>query len=370
VDFVGEVFMWRKVKVMRFMLVLIFLLAVRSSSHAIEGKIEEASIVGDTMYLCVSREGRSYGRSFVGEQPLFELKAWSLESHEISLSTGRSVGRWKVDVKRELRLDNSVQKTIRGMAGQNVYFEYSSALYLGPTRGRTNQHGSVVLFNRNGLRSLGAFPTNLNVYHESVSIPGLDGSLKQVFKAGAVLYTTNGVQTVPSPLSESPALAADWNAQRTAGFWWLTMGTFGPEAKWLWHLRYPPGPRRTNRLWDESLEMVQQIGPEITVLPIRHADAVLLWDGAVGTTILSKAKSAGASFRVDGPDGEGPNLGISSGAWISDPTARTLVLIQDTSSNGYLQKGVSLKVSKHLKMTVFRIEDGKLVSREVKMVLE
>lgn len=355
---------------MKFLLVLITSLALGNISHATDSTIEAASVVGDTMYLCVSREARSTGRSYLGEQPLFELRAWSLESHEVSLSTGRSLSRWKADVKRELRLDNSVQMSIHGMPGENMYFEYSSALYLGPMRGRTNQHGSVVLFNRNGLRKLGAFPTNLNLYQAFNVLPGVDGSLKLISKAGAVLYSTNGVQAVPSPLIESPALAEDWNNQRTGGDWGLTLGTFGPQGEFLWHLRYPLGVRSLDRFWDQRLEMVLQVGENVRVVPVHHPDAALLWDGDGGTIIISKAKNAESQFQVDSPAGEGPNLGVGSGALVSDPTARTVVIVHDASPYGFIERRMSVKLAKRLKMTVFRIEDGKVVGREVKLDLD
>lgn len=361
-------FVWLGMTLMKLIIVLVLLLALQGSASASEGLIEAASVVGDTLYLCVSREGRSTGRSYLGEQPLSELRAWSLESHQISLSTGRSLSRWKVDVKKELRLENSVQKGIAGMAGENLYFKYSSALYKGPMRGRTNQHGGVVLFNRHGLRRLGAFPTNVNWYREYLPLPGVDGSLKLIFEAGAVLFTTNGVQLVSSPLMESPALAEDWKREVTGSFSGLRIGTFGRGGEFLWHLRFPPG--RSSYNWDEPLEIVQQAREQVRVQQIRHWGAAVLWDGEASTMVLSQGKKSDWHLGIDRPNGERTDLGRCSGVFVADPTARTVVIIQDSADERVVRWLVDRRYERCLKLRVLRITEGKLADREVNVVLD
>lgn len=290
-----------------------------------------------------------------------------LESHEISLSAGRPLSRWKVDVKNELRLENSVQNGIAGMAGENVYFKYSSALYKGPMRGRTNQHGGVVLFNRHGLRRLGAFPTNVNWYHEYIPLPGVDGSLKLIFEDGAVLFATNGVQMVSSPLMESPALAEDWK-RRGARNWGFRFGTFGPGGEFLWHLRFPSG--RSSYNWDGPLEIVQQARERVLVQQIRHWGAAVLWDGERDTMLLSQGKGSAWRLGIDYPSGERADLGRCSGVLVADPTARTLVIIQDSEGAQVVRWQVHRKYEASLKLRVLRIEGGELRDREVDVVLD
>jgi len=349
---------------------LLFLLGFLQTCIAAEKEIVGASVMGDYLYLCISREGRYQGRSYFGEQASLELRSWCLESREISLETGRTQRRWKADLKKELRLQSSVQNGFIGMAGENLYFKYVSALYRGPIHGRSNQHHAVILFNSRGLNNFGAFPTNVNGYSPRNPLPRLDGGLKVVLEEGAFLFTSNGVHQVASPLVASAVLAEDWKGKRTGGFEGLRLGTFGAGGEFLWHLRYPPGLARVDYLWDEPLELVQQVGEEVQVMPIRHRTAAVLWDGSGGTTVLSQGRNSGSNLRVDSPAGEGPNLGRYSGVLVADPTARTLVIIQGTKPEGVLGWHFSLGYDKHLSLRVFRVEGGKVVSREVKVVLD
>lgn len=293
-----------------------------------------------------------------------------MESREISLETGRTQRRWKADLKKELRLQNSVQNEFIGMAGENLYLKYTSALYRGPIHGRTNRQRALTLFNSHGLRNLGAVPTNFNGYSPRKPLPTLDGALKVVFEEGALLLTSNGVHQMASPLVASAALAEDWKVQRAVSFEGLWLGTFGSGGEFLWHLRYPPGLPRVDYDWDEPLELVQQVGERVQVLPIRHRTAAVLWDGSGGTTVLSQGRKSGSNLRVDSPAGEGPNLGRYSGVLVADPTARTLVIIQGTNPEGVLGWHFSLGYGKHLSLRVFRVEGGKVVNREVKIVLD
>lgn len=479
-------------KTMKYIAELCLMLSILLMCSAAEVRIEGSSLMDDRLCICISSERRTYRSRFGMEDPLAELSAWSLECREIRLSDGRNRRCWRADLKKELRLENEVVHNIIGMAGENVYFKYSSAKAMGPILGRTNISRGVVLINSQGLHRIGSFPTNLNWYAAGEPLPGMDGSLKKVYEDGTYgsltfsvadlidipslaarlkqptrafdiwlaaqlspstqdalshysglgsdptsiqqslpqdlnriiggtsihqqsrfdgielrmktktlllqhpkgeellnlnrlliedayplevtrnrtfLFTTNGIHQVASPLVESPALAEDWKNERTVGFAGLTLGTFGPGGEFLWHLRFPPGIPYLNFFWDEPLEIVQQVRERVQVQPVRHRNAAVLWDGKEGITVLSQGRKSDWHLGIDHPNGERTDLGGCSGSMVTDPTARTLVIILDSKAERDLRWGPSRKYEKKLRLRVFRIENGQLTDREVHVVL-
>jgi len=347
--------------------ILIFWLAKEGAAGDI--RIEEASVQGETLYLAVTTEKRSNGRSFIGEQPLSELKALSIEIWKVSLKNGRTEDRWKTDLKRELKLDNSVQIMYYGMSGENLYLAYFSALYRGPFHGRTNQQSGVAMVNRKGVNRIGTHPKEWSVYEPQVSLPMPDGSLRVMGADMMLSMTTNGMERMNSPMQETRALGLDWRDERTmleVG----SIGTFGVGAESRWYLKFPPGRPRLTWDWDEPMELVLDSEGVSRVMPIPHRYGAVIWDGGKQTWFLSLGRKSGGRIGVDSADGSRRDLGPCAGEAVADPTARTVVVFPSSGQSHRLDWGPDQRFSEELRLAVFEVIDGAVVRRDLKVVLD
>ena len=324
---------------------------------------------GETLHLAVTTEKRSNGRSFIGEQPLSELKALSIEIWKVSLKTGRTEDRWRTDLKKKLKLENSVQTMHYGMAGENFYLAYFSALYRGPFHGRTNQQDGVAVVNRKGVSRIGTHPKEWNVYEPKVSLPMPDGSIKVMDADMMLLLTTNGLDRVDSAMRQPTTLGQDWKNKR-ALLSQVGIGTFGDRAESQWHLRFPPGFTYLKRDWDEPLDLVVESGTNSGVMAIRHWRGAVIWDGRKETRFLSLGPRSNSRVGVDSTDGSSRDLGPCDGTLVADPTARIVVVIQGPDQPARLDEIPLKRGVKMLSLAVFEVIDGAVVRRDLKVVLD